>query len=155
MRIKHLIEEQQDPKKVFLEMMKDFLPIAMDVIGLKDLPDFKLVTKVPDTAQPTFGKFVNEENRIYVALEDRHPLDILRTLAHELVHYKQGVEHELASGSGQTGSPEENEAHMLAGIVMRYFDKAHPEYFNTEAIDIREGKFTALQLAIMEGGHSL
>jgi hypothetical protein len=155
MRIKHLIEEQQDPKKVFLKMMKDFLPIAMDVIGLETLPDFKLVVRVPDTEQPTFGKFVNEENRIYLCIEDRHPLDVLRTLAHELVHYKQGVEHELETDSGRTGSPEENEAHMLAGIVMRYFDKAHPEYFNTEAIDIKERKFTALQLAIMEGGHSL
>jgi hypothetical protein len=138
MRIKHLIEQQKDPKKVFVKMMRDFLPIAMDVIGLKTLPDFKLEVRVSDTEQPTFGKFVNEENRIYIGIEDRHPLDVLRTLAHELVHYKQGTEHELATGSGRTGSPEENEAHMLAGIVMRYFDKAHPEYFDVETIDVKE-----------------
>ena len=138
MRIQHLIEEQQDPKKVFHKMIKDFLPIAMDVIGLKTLPDIKLVVSVPDTDQPTFGKFVNEENRIYLSIEDRHPLDILRTLAHELVHYKQGIEHELEADSGRTGSPEENEANMLGGIVMRYFNKAHPEYFDIEAIDVKE-----------------
>lgn len=158
MRISHLIEEQTDPKKVFLQMMEDFLPIAMDVIGLQDLPDFKLVTRIPNAEQPTFGKFVDHENRIYIALEDRHPLDILRTLAHELVHYKQGIEHDLEADSGRTGSPEENEAHMLAGIVMRYFNKAYPQYFDTEAFDIKESevpRFTALEWAAMEGGHSI
>lgn len=136
MRIEQLIEKKLDPKELFPEMMESFLPIAMDVIGLKYLPDIKLVLKVPSPEQPTFGKFVNEENRIYLALEDRHPLDILRTLAHELVHFKQGTEHKLDPNSGRTGSPQENEAHMLAGIVMRYFGKAHPEYFNSEAIDL-------------------
>ena len=158
MRISHLIEKQTDPKENFPQMMGDFLPIAMDVIGLKDLPDIKLVKRVVSPDQPTFGKFVNEENRIYLALEDRHPIDIFRTLAHELVHYKQGTEHQLASGSGKTGSAEENEAHMLAGIVMRYFDKAFPQYFNSKALDIEEGKppkFTALEWAAMEGGHSI
>jgi Zn-dependent peptidase ImmA (M78 family) len=58
---------------------------------------------------------------------NRHPNDILRTIAHELVHYKQDTEHRLEPDSGTTGSPEENQANAVAGIVMRHFNKQYPE----------------------------
>ena len=138
MRITDLIEQEVDPKTNFIQMMKDFLPLAMNIIGLKNLPDFKLVVKVDSPEQPTFGKFVNKENKIYLAIEDRHPIDILRTLAHELVHFHQGIEHELAGNSGETGSPQENQAHEIAGIVMRHFGKEFSEYYNDEAVDVIE-----------------
>jgi hypothetical protein len=65
---------------------------------------------------------------------NRHPNDILRTIAHELTHYKQDTEHQLDSESGRTGSPIENEAHATAGIVMRHFNKQYPEYLNSKPI---------------------
>ena len=86
--------------------------------------------------QATFGRFVNDENVIHLAIADRHPLDTLRTLAHELVHYKQFTEHELNHDSGTTGSPEENEAHAIAGIIMRHFNKAYPELIKLNPINM-------------------
>ena len=74
-----------------MSVLRDFLPYAMKELGLDKLPPIKLIARVPSDQQPTFGKFVNDEQRIYLAIKDRHPLDIVRTLAHELVHYKQGV----------------------------------------------------------------
>jgi hypothetical protein len=121
-----------------MKIMGDFLPVAMKELKLKVLPDFKLVLRVPENEQPTFGKFVPDENKIYLAIDQRHPLDILRTLAHELVHFKQGIEHKLNPNSGKTGSPEENEAHEFAGIIMRNFNKTHPQYFNDRAIHFNE-----------------
>ena len=121
-----------------MKMMAHFLPFAMDELKINTLPHFEMMLHVPDDEQPTFGRFVNEENRIYFAIEDRHPLDVLRTLAHELVHYKQGTEHQLDAMSGETGSPIENEAHAVAGVIMRNFNKAHPEYFEKSAIDINK-----------------
>jgi Zn-dependent peptidase ImmA (M78 family) len=53
----------------------------------------------------------------------------MRTLAHELVHYKQDVEHKIGPDSGETGSPIENEANALAGQIMRRFDEENPELF--------------------------
>jgi hypothetical protein len=135
-----LLEERKTTADEFMKLMRDFLPLAMQHLKIDSLPDFKLVTRVPDSEQPTFGKFVPDENRIYLAVEQRHPLDVLRTLAHELTHFKQGVEHELGPDSGRTGSPQENQAHELAGIIMRNFNKAHPEYFQDRAINILESK---------------
>jgi hypothetical protein len=136
MRINEVLTESRKPD--LIEIFRDFFPLAMEEIGLKTLPDIKLELRIRDDKQPTFGKFVNNENRIHLAIEDRHPLDILRTLAHELVHYRQGVEHMLDATSGETGSPAENQAHEIAGIVMRNFNKKYPKYFNVSAVNLVE-----------------
>ena len=128
MLLRELFEDSKKPN--LIEIFRKFFPLAMKEIGLKDLPEIELVDRVQDRLQPTFGKFVNDTNTIYLGILNRHPLDILRTLAHELVHYKQNTEHRLDATSGHTGSPAENEAHEIAGIVMRHFNKMHPEYFD-------------------------
>ena len=74
----------------------------------------------------TFGQ-TSAKNRIVVNIENRQPLDALRTLAHELVHYHQHITG--VKGSGETGSSTENEANVRSGIIMRNFDSAHPEVF--------------------------
>ena len=77
-----------------------------------------------------------EEEAIYLAIADRHPVDILRTLAHELTHFKQFEDGKMYAGAGETGSPIENEAHALAGIVMRHLNKKHPEFFNADPVKL-------------------
>jgi hypothetical protein len=121
-------------KENFIDMFKKFLPIAMEYIKLSSLPEMKFTPHIHDTQQPTFGKYVNGEHVLYVALMNRHPNDILRTIAHELVHYKQDTEHRLEMDSGRTGSPEENQAHAIAGIVMRHFNKKYPKYLSSKPI---------------------
>jgi len=138
MRINDLLVEEIQTEANFMTVMRALLPLAMDHLKLKSLPKIKLQAKLDVDEQPSFGKFVNDESTIYLALEDRHPLDIARTFAHELVHYKQGVEHRLDAMSGETGSPEENEAHEVAGIIMRNLNKKHPEFFNADAINLKD-----------------
>jgi hypothetical protein len=136
MRAKEFIVESTQPD--FMQILSDFLPVAMEELGIDGLPPIKLRLKIDDTAQPTFGKYVDDEKIIYLAIEDRHPLDIIRTLAHELVHFKQGIEHRLDDKSGATGSPAENEAHEVAGIIMRNFNKKYPQNFNAVAVSVKE-----------------
>jgi hypothetical protein len=137
MRMHQVLTEGKISTQEFSKLMGDFLPLAMKELGVDSLPNIVLVAQVGDDVQPTFGKFVNNENRIYIALNERHPLDVLRTLAHELVHFRQASEHKLDADSGQTGSPAENEAHEVAGIIMRTFNKKHPNYFNFPAITLK------------------
>jgi len=133
MKIQHLLESAKpDMNAIFAAA----LPIIVKELGLKSLPEIKLVKHVQDTSQPTFGRYDNEEHNLTVGLNNRHPLDIIRTLAHELVHYKQDIEGRLDDMSGETGSPIENEANALAGIVMRNLNKKHPEFFNADPIQL-------------------
>ena len=120
----------KETKEQFVDMFKKFLPLAMHYLKLKNLPKMEFSADVPDDHQPTFGKYEDDKHILHVALMNRHPVDILRTVAHELCHYKQDTEGRLNAKSGETGSPEENEAHIMAGIVMRHFNKKFPQFLN-------------------------
>jgi hypothetical protein len=127
---------EADREPHLMQAFRDFLPLAMKQLGINKLPPIKLKKRVPEQDQPTFGRFENDSQIIYLAIEDRQTIDILRTLAHELVHFKQLLQHKLDRTSGNTGSQVEDEAHKIAGVIMRHFDKQFPEYFNDEALDI-------------------
>jgi hypothetical protein len=128
-----IVEDAQENANV-VEMFKKFLPLAMEVLKLDSLPKMEFVTKVDDTEQPTFGLYSNGDKVLKVALTGRHPNDILRTVAHELTHYKQDINDELNNDSGDTGSNEENEANATAGIIMRHFNKQYPEYLKSKPL---------------------
>jgi Zn-dependent peptidase ImmA (M78 family) len=138
MKIHDLITEGVNKSFDFAKMMQDFLPIVMDELDLDVLPRIKLEARVRNEAQPTFGRFVVDQNIIYLAMENRHPNDIARTLAHELVHFKQGQLDQLDTASGETGSNEENQANALAGVIMRNFNKKYPQYLKSKPLDFSD-----------------
>ena len=129
-----LYERYEGKQPQLPDVLEDFLHLAMKILDLKVLPKIELENRLEDHEQPTFGRYVNSKNVIHLGLKNRHPLDVLRTLAHELVHFKQNLENRLDARSGETGSPEENEAHIKAGIIMRHFNKRYPHYFNLSAL---------------------
>jgi hypothetical protein len=66
-----------------------------------------------------------------VAWGQRHIMDVLRTVAHELTHKHQHERDgsDMGPDAGETGSPYENEANARAGVLMRDYAKLHPEHF--------------------------
>jgi pyrimidine deaminase RibD-like protein len=129
---KHRIDEDE-----MMTMVKEFLPVAMKDLKIKRLPHIVLQPYVEEhDGQATFGRFVDAEERIYLGIADRHPVDILRTLAHELVHFKQYEDDKMYPGAGQTGSPIENEAHVVAGIIMRHFNKKYPMAIKSKPLEL-------------------
>jgi hypothetical protein len=123
-------------KPTLIDMLRVMLPMAMKVLKLDFLPRIHLMKNVEDETQPTFGQYVQGEYFIHLAINNRHPNDVLRSLAHELTHFKQDINDELVPTSGSTGSPSENEAHATAGIIMREVNKAHPEFLLVDPIDL-------------------
>lgn len=118
-----------------IDSIRDFLPIAIKHLKLKSLPKIRIEKNVESKHdQPTFGKYENGKEIIFLDIEERHPVDVIRTLAHELVHYKQDKEGRLDSNSWKTGSPDENEAHEKAGEMIREFDKQFPKYMSMKAV---------------------
>lgn len=128
--------ESNEQEFNLIDMLEIALPIAMKELGLEKLPKIHLVNQVKDIEQPTFGQYKNQNEVIYLGIKNRHPLDIIRTLVHELTHHKQNLQGHLGPNSGDTGSPEENEAHAKAGIIMRHLNKMHPEFFKAEPIHL-------------------
>jgi hypothetical protein len=111
-----------------MDALEDFLPFVMKLLKLDKLPRISVHKTIETGSQPSFGGYNPADGTIQLALKDRHPADVLRTLAHELVHFKQDQQGELDEQSGATGSNEENEANTKAGIIMRHFNKRFPQY---------------------------
>ena len=111
-----------------MDALQDFLPFVMQLLKLDKLPKIKIHKTIETGDQPSFGGYNPDDGTIQLALKDRHPADILRTLAHELIHFKQDQDGKLNDRSGMTGSNEENEANTKAGIIMRHFNKKFPKY---------------------------
>jgi hypothetical protein len=77
----------------------------------------------------SFGYFDPNDNKIWVYVKNRNMADILRTLAHELVHRKQAELGMLDNMSGETGSTIENEANAQAGVLLRDFGKINDSIY--------------------------
>lgn len=140
MRFAEFLKESADSSATtqvdLLDMIKKFLPIAVKELKLDTLPKMKPMTEIEDGEHPSFGRYIHGTDTLEFAVTNRHPIDILRTLAHELVHHKQREDQRLKHDSGETGSDEENEANARAGIIMRNFDDAYPGYFDEKPVEV-------------------
>jgi Zn-dependent peptidase ImmA (M78 family) len=134
MRARQFIVEGAEENANVVEMFQKFLPLAMEILEIDRLPKMEFAPDLNTGKQPSFGAYVPGENMLLVALKNRHPVDILRTVAHELVHYKQDQQGELTDTSGETGSPHENQAHEIAGVIMRNFNKRYPNYLRSKPL---------------------
>lgn len=126
----NISENVDDNLSTLHSALRDFLPLAMQELELTTLPKIKLSHTLHGQGQPSFGGFIPDIKSIRLAVTGRHPVDICRTLAHELVHFKQNENNQLNPDSGETGSNEENEANSVAGIIMRKFNKQFPNYID-------------------------
>ena len=93
------------------------------------LPSIPTITLVDRIGDQTFGQYNTLKKDITIQLADRHIVDVLRTLAHELVHYKQGHMNPAVELDGRDGSEHENQANALAGKLMRQFGKRYPKLY--------------------------
>lgn len=121
-------------KQQFLKNMKTFLALAKKELNLEKLPKIYWITSEHTTDHRSFGGFVNKDQSIHIVVKDRHPNDVMRTLAHELTHYRQWLDGEIGPNSGETGSPQENEANAMGGIIMRHFNHTYPDAFKGRLI---------------------
>jgi hypothetical protein len=126
-----------DNNATLMDALRDFLPFANDYLKLEKLPAMHLVKEVETSGdQPTFGCLDLNEYSITLQAVNRHTVDILRTLAHELVHCRQYLDDNINNESGETGSEQENEANSEAGVILRNFSKQFPAHLRTKPITL-------------------
>ena len=123
-------------------VLKDFIEFCVNELKIETMPTIKL-RRDPQwpVVHRTFGRYINDKHTLEVAFGQRHIMDVLRTVAHELTHKHQ---HErdgakMDATAGETGSPWENEANARAGVLMRDYGRMHPELFaDGQAEDLKE-----------------
>jgi hypothetical protein len=133
MKVKEILTEGLSRDKAS-RIIDKFIEFAASELGLDNLPNIDLQDGNKISAKHrSFGGYGN--HHITVTLSNRHIMDVCRTLAHELVHYRQDLNNELTPDSGMDGSPHENEANAQAAVVMRKWGKMHPNLFKQPSVE--------------------
>ena len=112
-------------------IIREFIQYAANTLELQKLPSnltFSYNTKEAQQRH-TFGYFDPQNGKIWLYVKNRNMADILRTLAHELVHRRQDEQGRIDYNSGDTGSEIENEANSTAGVLLRNFGKVHENIY--------------------------
>ena len=129
-----LEETLTEPQEASDNVIADFIDFAAKALDLQQVPK---ITFSDDQElaknMHSLGAYNPKSDELLVVKGPRLTADILRTLAHELVHRKQDELDPLSKEDGATGSPIENEANAAAGVLLRQFGKYRPEIFEEDA----------------------
>jgi Zn-dependent peptidase ImmA (M78 family) len=107
--------------------INDFIKFACNHLELDGTPNIMIIDNPDFSSQNrTFGSYDLNNDIIKVQIAQRHPMDIYRTLAHELVHYKQ--KHSGKEMNGADGSDIENEANATAAVILRQYSHQIPNH---------------------------
>jgi hypothetical protein len=118
------------------QTVTDFVDFCVDKLNIENTPQIRF-KRDPAWSQrnKTFGSYNHDTNELIVSLANRHVMDILRTVAHELTHQRQGEVADMPKDAGETGSKWENEANAKAGVLMREYGQAHPDLFAEASVE--------------------
>ena len=135
MKVKEILTEGLAKKDTYAILL-DFIKFAAEDLELKSLPKFDFVFDSKQSVErKSFGGYQPGAEHITITVKNRHINDVCRTLAHEMVHFKQDLNDELNDDeAGSTGSPQENEANAKAAVILRNWGKKHPDLFAQESI---------------------
>jgi hypothetical protein len=124
---------KNQPTLKALSRIQQFVNYAALQLKLIDTPKISIIKPTPDMA--SLGYYNPSTKKIHVVIKNRLMADILRTIAHELVHRKQDEMGQLINPAkdGQTGSSIENKANSVAGILMRNYGQENSDIFLSEA----------------------
>ena len=125
------------------QSIQHFVEFATKRLKLKETPKVALIDgREFANTKSSLGGYNPQSKEIFVSTEGRLTADILRTLAHEMVHRKQdelGLVRNVEA-DGKDGSPIENQAHAVAGILMREYGRMNKQIYNEDVnVDVDKG----------------
>jgi len=128
-----ILHEGFTPQKA--PLMKKFVNYACDRLNIDSPKIFVINSPSYSQENKSFGGYHPQEQEIKVVVHNRNMADILRTLAHELVHHMQNLNGKELNGDD--GSDVENEANAMAGVLMREFGRENSEIFESKINKIK------------------
>lgn len=117
----------------YIKSLADFM--VEEGYTVRPLPKFVLSDKKQHGLFIRTGHYDIENGVITVFINGRHPKDVLRTIAHELIHHKQSEEGLLTSDISYDEQltrnkdilPLEEEAYLKGNIVFRSWTEKYAE----------------------------
>lgn len=110
------------------ELFEIFLEFVQDHLGIENIPNLHILNKRHQGM--TYGAFNPNDNSVMVYGRNRGLADIMRTTAHELVHFKQKLENRIPKNLQSRDHKLESEANTIAGDIVYMFGLQHPEIYD-------------------------
>ena len=121
------LKEDESSMHEHEERIHHFMAWCKAKLKLKqDLPEIEFSDEKDSEDMHHTGYYNDHENKLWVYTGNRNLIDILRTVAHEFTHRKQGEDGRI-EGPNPPGSPLEQEADAMAGYLMKLYGKMYPE----------------------------
>jgi hypothetical protein len=127
--IKNVVETLSEDER--MDHIQEFIRWCVKILNIEEpLPEitFSNDTEEAQTNHHT-GSHHTDDHSIWIYINNRNLVDILRTTMHELVHLKQSQMGMIKPGDSYPGSPVEMLADMVAGKYIKVWGKKHPEIF--------------------------
>ena len=96
------------------ELINDFMPFAQKTMGFQDPPSLFLKSDSENAKNPLgrTAAYGPDSLEIMIYVDGRHPKDILRSIAHELVHHTQNLRGDLDDIVNTEAGYAQNDPHM-------------------------------------------
>lgn len=122
-----------------LKKIQQFVAYASEKLQLSTPPKVKVIQ--PTDNMTSLGHFEPDTQIVNIVIKGRLLADILRTVAHELVHAKQYEMGQITNPAidGATGSSIENQANAVAGVLMRQYGQENTDIFLAEHLLMEGG----------------
>jgi len=124
--------------------LENFVDLVVKELGIENEVNIDYTedkSKVDTTAVYRYedGENADIENaEVTVYTKERALQDIMRSVAHELVHHHQNEEGELKGKIQNVGGPIEDEANAVAGELLKKYGLQHPEIYGEEEFSADE-----------------
>ena len=124
--------------------LSNFVDLVVKELGIKNEVNIDYTedkSKVDTTAVYRYEDGENadiENTEVTVYTKERALQDIMRSVAHELVHHHQNEEGELKGEIQNVGGPIEDEANAVAGELLKKYGLQHPEIYGEEEFSADE-----------------
>ena len=106
------------------ERLVEFVKFVKNELGIKITPTIKLLNGRGELKTTAHYNYSSPEKIIKVNAKNRHIVDVMRSVAHEMVHHRQFEQGQLDGPKPpDIGGDIEDEANSLAGQYIKLFSK--------------------------------
>ena len=107
-------------------VIREFIRMTIDELNITSFVKIGLTADREGNGIKTTAFYRNTDKLVMVDAKDRMLGDVMRSVAHELVHHLQYFEKRVPNNVPDIGGQIEDEANALAGVLIKLFLKNHP-----------------------------
>jgi len=112
------------------ETIKEFIKFVKEDLQLKSIPSVVLQNGRKDLKTTANYDYTKPDKTIKVNVKNRMVVDVMRSIAHELVHHKQYEQGRLDVKPPDIGGEIEDEANAKAGRYIKMFAQKDPAIYD-------------------------